>query len=88
MPEEVKGRREQLSAMTRRYWQVNIKDLLPILNLKLLPKYEISQLKKAGNTDPSKCFMTWDYLTDTPLGEPLKPASDYQKIIRDKYFGK
>ena len=63
---------------------VNIRDLLPILGLKLLPKYEIQQLKKAGNTDPTKIFMTWDYLRDCPAGEPIKEPEHYQAIVREK----
>lgn len=88
LPEETKGRHEQLTALRRRYWQVNIKNLLPILGLKLLPKYELNQLKKAGNTDPNKCFMTWDYLRDIPVGEPLKKVDEYQQMIKDAYHGK
>jgi len=87
LPEDLKGRRENLAALTRRFWVVNVRDLLPILGLKLLSKYEITQLKKAGNKDPNKLFMTWDYLRDCPLGEPLKPADHYQEVIRAKYFG-
>ena len=88
LPEETKGRNDQLAALTRRYWQINIRNLLPFLGLKLLPKYEINQLKKAGNTDPSKIFMSWDYLRDAPTGEPLREASHYQAIIRKQYYDK
>jgi hypothetical protein len=88
LPEETKGRHEQLTALRRRYYQVNIRNLLPILGLKLLPKYELAQLKKAGNTDPNKCFMTWDYLRDIPAGEPLKKVDEYQQLIKDAYHGK
>lgn len=87
LPEDTKGRRDQLVALKRRYFEVNIKNLLPFLGLKLLPKYEIQQLKKSGNTDPSKCFMAWDYIRDCPTGEPLKEASYYQELIRTKYYG-
>jgi len=88
IPEDLKGRNENVKALSRRFWQVNIRDFLPILGLKLLSKYEINQLKKSGNLDPSKLFITWDYLRDCPLGEPLKKPEDYQKLIRDKFFGK
>lgn len=87
VPEDLKGRRENLAALRRRFWVINVRDLLPILGLKLLSKYEITQLKKAGNKDPTKLFMTWDYLRDCPMGEPLKPAEYYQEIVRAKYFG-
>nr|QTZ83165.1 MAG: replication protein [Phoenicopteridae parvo-like hybrid virus] len=87
IPEELKGRHENLVALRRRFWEVNIRDLLPILSLKLLSKYEITQLKKSGNKDPSKVFMTYDYLRDCPLGEPIREASHYQEIIRRKFYG-
>jgi len=87
LPEEIKGRRENLNALRRRFWEINIKDLLPILGLKILSKYEINQLKKQGNKDPRELFMTWDYLRNCPLGEPLKEAEYYQEIVRSKYYG-
>nr|WDW25826.1 MAG: replication-associated protein [Canine parvovirus] len=86
VPEDLKGRRENLVALRRRFWEINVRDLLPFLGLKLIPKYEINQLKKSGNKDPAAVFMTWDYLRDAPVGEPLKDAAHYQKIIRDKYY--
>lgn len=88
VPEDLKGRNESVRALTRRFWQVNIRDFLPILGLKLLSRYEINQLKKAGNLQPEKLFMSWDYLRDCPTGEALKSAEEYQQIIRDKFFGK
>lgn len=87
VPEELKGRHENVLALKRRFWEVNIRDLLPILGLKLLNKYEITQLKKKGNLDPSKLFIAWDYLRNIPVGEPLKDAAYYQELIRSKYFG-
>lgn len=86
VPEDMKGRRENLQALSRRFWRINIKDLLPLLGLKLLSKYEIAQLKKAGNKDPTKIFMDWDYLRDCPTGKPLKEASHYQEVIRASYY--
>lgn len=86
IPEDLKGRNETIQALYRRFWHVNIKDLLPILGLKLLSKYEINQLKKIGNLDPGKIFMTWDYLRNVPLGLPLKAPEEYQKIIRDHFY--
>ena len=86
MPEDMPGRRENLQAMERRFFIVNIRDLLPVLGLKLLSKYEITQLKKAGNTDPSAIFMSWDYLRDAPTGDALKTATEYQQIIKDHYY--
>jgi len=87
VPEDMKGRRENVAALKRRFWMVNVRDLLPILGIKILSKYEINQLKKAGNVDPNAIFMDWDYLRDCPTGKPLKPAEEYQKIIREKYYG-
>lgn len=87
LPEEIKGRHENLVALRRRFWEVNIRDLLPILGLKLLSKYEITQLKKAGNKDPTKVFMAWDYLRDSPTGEPIREPAHYQEIIRQKFYG-
>lgn len=87
LPEDMPGRRENLLALSRRFFQVNIRDLLPMLGLKLLSKYEITQLKKANNTDPSKVFIAWDYLRDMPTGQPLKTPEEYQEIIRTKFYG-
>lgn len=87
LPEDMHGRNEQLNALNRRFWQVNVTELLRILGLKLLNKYEINQLKKNGNTDPRKIFIAWDYLRDLPIGEPLKKPEDYQQIIKEKYYG-
>lgn len=86
MPEDMPGRRENLTALERRFFIVNIRDLLPVLGIKLLSKYEITQLKKAGNTDPSAIFMSWDYLRDAPTGDALKTATEYQQIIKDHYY--
>lgn len=86
MPEDMPGRRENLAALERRFFIVNIRDLLPVLGLKLLSKYEIAQLKKAGNTDPKAIFMSWDYLRDAPTGDPLKAPEEYQQIIKDHYY--
>lgn len=87
VPEDLKGRRENLTALQRRFWIVNINQFLPLLSLKMLSKYEINQLKKQGNLNPRKLFMSWDYLRDCPTGEPLKEPAEYQKIIRDRFYG-
>lgn len=86
VPEDLKGRNENIQALHRRFWLVNVKDLLPILGVKLLSKYEIMQLKKQANLDPAKIFMSWDYLRNCPTGEPLKTAVEFQKIIRDHFY--
>lgn len=80
------GRDTNKTALQRRFWEVNIYELLRLLQLKLIPKYEINVLKKQGNTDPSKLFMTYDYLSDVPTGEKLKTPQEYAQIIKDAYF--
>ena len=57
-----------------------------MLGLKLLSKYEIAQLKKEGNTDPRRCFVSWDYLRNIPTGEELKTAEEYQAIVKERYY--
>jgi hypothetical protein len=86
LPEDMPGRRENLQAIERRFFQVNIRDLLRTLGIKLLSKYEITQLKKQGNTDPKSIFIAWDYLRDIPTGDPLKEPGEYQQMIKDAYY--
>lgn len=88
LPEDMLGRNEQLTAMRRRFFEVNIRDLLPVLGLKLINSYELKQLKRQGNNDPRKLFIAWDYLRDSPTGEPLQEPEVYQELIKDKYYGK
>ena len=88
IPEDMKGRNEQLRALMRRFYQVNVNTFLMILGVKLQSKYDITGLKKAGNTDPRKLFLSWDYARDCPTGEPLKTAEQYQEIVRNAYYGK
>jgi hypothetical protein len=80
------GREQNKAAILRRFWHVNIMALLRLLGLKLLPKYERQMLKKDGNDDPGRLFITWDYLTDTPLCTPIKSPEDYQQIIKDSFY--
>lgn len=80
------GKQENISALQRRFWTVSAYEFLRMLGLKLIPKYEIAQLKKAGNTDPSKLFMSFDYVTETPTGMPLKSPAMYQDLIKDQYY--
>ena len=70
----------------RRFWQVEAPEFLRLLGVKLLPKYEINMLKKAGNQDPGKLFYAFDYLTDTPTGEPIKTPEEYAKIVKDHFY--
>lgn len=80
------GLEQNKPALLRRFWHVNIYALLQLLGLKLIPKYERNQLKKEGNTNPGAIFISWDYMTDCPTGQPLRKPEDYQKIIRDAFF--
>lgn len=80
------GKQENIRALQRRFWTVSAYEFLRMLGLKLIPKYEIAQLKKAGNTDPSKLFMSFDYVTETPTGMPLKSPEMYQDIIKEHYY--
>lgn len=86
LPEDMPGRRENLAAIERRFFEVNIRDLLHCCGVKLLSKYEITQLKKQGNTDPKAIFMAWDYLRDCPTGDALKEPAEYQQMIKDAYY--
>lgn len=87
LPEDLKGRNENLRALSRRFWVVDVRDLLRALGIKLLDKYEIMQLKREGNQDPSKLFLSWDYLRQAPTGEPLESPEKLQHRIRDLYYG-
>jgi len=80
------GFKDNLQAIARRFWEIKIYELLRLLQLKLVPKNVQAELKKAGNTDMSRLFMDWDYLTDSPTGKPIKSPFDYQQIIRDYFF--
>jgi len=59
---------------------------LRLLQVKLVEKVVRATLKKEGNTDVSKLFMDWDYVTDSPTGKPIKTPFEYQQIIRDYFF--
>lgn len=85
--DEGKGIEQNKAAIMRRFWMVNIFDLLRLLQLKLLPKFDRNQLKKEGNDQPGKLFITWDYMTNTPLGMPMKSPEEYQAIIKTAYYG-
>jgi hypothetical protein len=80
------GREQNKGAILRRFWHVNIMSFLRLLGVKLLPKYERQQLAKEGNDDPGKLFISWDYLTDTPLCQPLQSPEHYQKVIKDHFY--
>lgn len=77
------GKEANLKALQRRFWQVEGRELLRALGLKLISRYEIIQLKKQGNTDTGKLFMDWDYVNDTGTGLPIKTPAEYQAIIKE-----
>lgn len=81
------GKESNKAALLRRFWQVEGRDFLRILGLKLIPRFEVQVLKKKGNMDPGKLFMTWDYSTDSPLGLPVKSPSFYEQKLKDVYYG-
>ena len=83
---ETAGYDQNIQAIARRFWQVEAKAFLRVLGLKLISKYEIQMLKKQGNADPGKLFMTWDYTTETPLCEPIKTPEEYQVMIKDAFY--
>jgi hypothetical protein len=85
MPEG-KGVEENKQAVLRRFWHINILSLLRLLGLKLLPKDQRNELQRAGNTDSGKLFLTWDYMQDVPLGQPLRSPTYYQDIIKNAFY--
>lgn len=84
--QEGAGYEQNLQAIRRRFWEIKIYELLRLLQLKLVDKKLLAQLKKEGNTDTSRLFIDWDYLGDGPTGKPLKTPFEYQQIIRDYFF--
>lgn len=86
IPVETGGYEENKAALLRRFWHINVGRLLQLLGLKLRPKHERDQLKREGNNDMGKLFISWDYLVDSPTGLPLKLPCDYQKMIRDAFY--
>lgn len=83
---ETNGAEANKAAIMRRFWHVNIYALLRLLGLKLLPKEDRKVLASAGNNDPGKLFMAWDYVTDIPLCEPIKPPEHYQALIKSSFY--
>lgn len=77
---------QNLAAISRRFWQIKIYELLRLLQLKLIPKPERAALAKEGNSDMKKLFMEWDYLTDSPTGREVKDPEHYQTVIRDYFY--
>jgi hypothetical protein len=80
------SRSQNVAALYRRFYHIEIKQLLQLLGLKLLPNYEVQQLKKEGNTDPGRLFITWDYVADMPVCQPIQSPEFYATLIKDSYY--
>nr|QTE03911.1 MAG: replication protein [Phoenicopteridae parvo-like hybrid virus] len=80
------GYDQNMAAIARRFWQVNIYELLRLLQLKLIPKGERAKLKADGNGDTGKIFMDWDYVTDGPTGKEIKSPEEYGTVIKDYFY--
>lgn len=80
------GVEQNKAALLRRFYHVRIDELLRLLELKLLPKWDRIKLQKEGNCDTGKLFITYDYVADCPKCEPLKTPEEYQEIIRDHFY--
>jgi len=85
--EDGPGVEETKAALYRRFWHINVYNLLRVVGLKLLPKADRQLLQQEGNQDPSKIFLAWDYTRDSPTGDALKDPTFYQKLIKDAYYG-
>lgn len=84
---EGKGVEETRAALHRRFLQICVSDLLRLLGLKLIPKYERQQLKYAKNTDTSKLFMCWDYQQGMPTGQDVQKPEYYRAMILKYIYG-
>lgn len=80
------GVEENKAALMRRFWHINIYELLRIVGLKLIPKWDRDQLKKEANDDVRRLFISWDHATDAPTGKPLLKATEYQQLIKDAFY--
>lgn len=80
------GIEQNKAAIMRRFYHVRIDSLLHLLGLKLLPKWDRAKLKKEGNCDMGKLFITWDYVADVPLCTPVQSPENYQEVIRNHFY--
>lgn len=85
--DDIKDLEIQKAALARRFLHIRVDALQRLLGLKLISDYERKALKKAGNEDPAKLYLSWNYVLNSPTGLPLKSVGEYQKIIRDYYYG-
>nr|UQB76433.1 nonstructural protein [Flumine parvovirus 11] len=80
------GVTEHKRALGRRFCQLQIHQLLYLLGLKLLPQYELKQLKLKGNDNPGAIFMDWDYIQDGPTGLAIKTPEEYQEKLLGYFY--
>jgi hypothetical protein len=81
-----KGVEENKAALLRRFFHVRIDNLLRLLQLKIIPKWDQKKLLAEGNEDMSKLFITWDYVRDSPMCTPVSSPEVYQEIIRNHFY--
>lgn len=86
LPHDMKGLTVTQAALLRRFWHVRIDNLLRLVGVKLLDKYERKMLQKQGNEDVSKLFFSYDYVTEQPTGLPIPSPEKMQEIIREYYY--
>ncbi len=86
IPEDSKGIEQTKAALLRRFYHVRIDNLLRLLGVKLIDKFDRKKLASEGNEDFGKLFMSWDYVLDMPTGLPIKAPEEYQEIIRTAYY--
>ena len=80
------GIEQNKAAIMRRFWHIRIDNLLHLLGLKLLPKWDRQKLLRENNNDMGKLFITWDYVADVPLCTPVQSPEFYQNVIRDHFY--
>jgi hypothetical protein len=86
IPEDTKGIEQAKAALLRRFYHVRIDNLLRLLGIKLIDRYDRKMLAKNGNEDFAKLFMSYDYIQDCPTGLPIKDPEECQEIIRNAYY--
>lgn len=86
IPDDTKDIETAKAALYRRFFHVNVWSFHRLLGVKLLDSYDIMRLKREGNTDPSKLYMSYDYVADLPTGLPLKTPEEYREIVKDAFY--
>jgi GTPase SAR1 family protein len=84
--DDVKLVESNKAAIKRRFLHLRVDSIQRLLGVKLISDYERKVLKKAGNEDPSKLYLDWNYNLDCPTGLELKTPEAYQQMIRDFYY--